>query len=134
MITTDMSSYLQTEGVGTVGIDIFKGFIPETPNDCVVVFQRGGQPPMPYQFTTKVELPELHVIVRADGDTAYEDAMEKANDVMVALHTLWEQTINGRRYLWVRALSSPTLLRYDYSMKPPHVYVAIDFQIVKEFE
>lgn len=134
MLTTDLAAYLQTAGVGTVGTDIFKGFLPETPNDCVVLFQRGGQPPEVVNTVPRIEYPELHVIIRADGDTAYEDAMDKANDVMVALHAIGEVTINTRRYLYVRALSSPTLMRYDYSQKPPHVYVAIDFQVFKEVE
>ena len=134
MITTDIAAYLQTAGLGTVGTDIFKGYIPESPNDCTVLFQRGGQPPEVVRTPVALEYPELHVIVRRDGDTAYEDAMGMANDIMIALHTLYEQTINARRYLYIRALSSPTLLRYDYSQRPPHVYVAIDFAVTKECE
>ena len=60
--------------------------------------------------------------------------MEKANDVMVALHAIGEQTLTGTRYLYIRALGSPALLRYDYSNKPPLCYVVIDFLCVKEVD
>lgn len=132
MITTDIAAYLQTVGIGTVGTDIFKGYMPDAPNDCIVLYQRGGRSPEVVQTSPKLEYPELHIIVRADGDTAYDDAMTRANSIMTALHTMAEQTINAHRYLYLRALSSPVLMRFDYSQKPPHVLVAIDFEVTKE--
>lgn len=132
MLTTDMASALQSAGVGTTGTNMWLGFLPDTPTASIALYQRGGYVPMMIQSTSYgIERPELHVIIRSD---TYDNAMEKANDVMVALHNLPDQTINGRRYLHVRCLGSPTFLYADYSNSPPHFYVAVDFVCVKEFE
>ena len=128
MITDDIAAYLATQGVGTVGTDIVKGFLPDTPGDCVAVYQKGGYAPIqPFS----IERPQLHVVVR--GST-YDNAQQKANDIYVILHRAWELTLSGRRYLYIRALTSPTYLYTDYSERDPHVYFAIDFIVTKENE
>ena len=38
----DLAEYLEDQAVGTVGTDIFKGFMPPTPNSCVTIYDAGG--------------------------------------------------------------------------------------------
>ena len=134
MITEDIGTYLASVGIGTVGATIFYGYYPHTPNDLVSLYQSAGTPPEVVNTSPRIEYPELHVVCRGSGDTAYSIAMEKAQDVMVALHAIGERTLSGTRYLYIRALGSPALLRYDYSNKPPLAYCVIHFQVVKEVD
>lgn len=38
----DFASYLQDQGVGTVGTDIFVNQLPDTPANCIAVYATGG--------------------------------------------------------------------------------------------
>lgn len=130
MLVDDIASHLQTAGVGTVGTDIFKGHIPDDDasssyNDCIALFPHGGDPP---ELVGGLENPRLTVRVR---NTSYSAGMSKANAVMVALHTLNEKTLNGHRYLFVRAVSSLTHLGRDHRGRN---LFSIDFIATKEME
>lgn len=130
MLVDDIASHLQTAGVGTVDTDIFKGHIPDDDantgsSDCIALFPYGGDPP---ELVGEIENPRLTVRVR---NTSYSAGMSKANAVMVALHTLNEQTLNGHRYLFIRAASSLTHLGRDHRGRN---LFSIDFIATKEIE
>lgn len=130
MLVDDIASYLQTSSVGTVDADLFKGHMPDDDasssyNDCIALFPYGGDPP---ELVGDIENPRLTVRVR---NTSYSSGMSKANTVMTTLHTLNEQTIEGHRYLFIRAVSSPTHLGRDHRGRN---LFSIDFMVTKETE
>lgn len=98
----DIEKYLISKGVATVtGIDIFKGGLPEEPDDCISLQQYGGEPP----DTLGYEKPGLQIFVRS---ASYLAAKAKAKKIDKALHCLTNITLDsGERYLSFFAQQSP---------------------------
>lgn len=68
---TDIGNYLQTQGLGTLGVDLFVGMLPTKPDICISVLDAPGRSPDPrYQR----DEPSLQILVRGarrDYDVAY---------------------------------------------------------------
>lgn len=150
---TEISAYLATQDIGTVGTDIFLGLLPDQPDNCIALFEYAGSPP---DLHWNGEYPGLQVRVRG---TSYAAARAKIGDVMGALHGLYEQVLPGTkteggggeegsdgnggaagngdeapagtRYLLIRARGSPEVLRRDASDR---VEFVLNFEIIKERE
>ena len=91
-----VGDYLQSEGHGTLGTDLFLAVMPASPDACVCVFETPGFAP---QFTMgsavwAVDQPGLQVICRGErGD--YPGARDKADAVRAELAAVLEQTVSG---------------------------------------
>lgn len=120
----DIAAKLAAESVGTVGTDIFIGVMPDTPDDCLVLNEYGGE--APDLIGTYVERPNCQVRVRNDE---YTTGRAKCASVIEALHTLGDTTLSGTRYLWVQARQSPIYLGRDE--KKRHEW-SVNFAVVKE--
>lgn len=69
----EVVDYLETEGVGTFGTDLFIGYEPTTPTNTVTLYPTGGRPPK----TDGKEYPSIQVRIRSeDYPTGYNKAME----------------------------------------------------------
>jgi hypothetical protein len=116
VVLDDIASYLQTQGVGTVGTDLFKAMLPDTPDACVAVLEFGGDEPVDtYSVTAgtiKVERPALQIICRAAQDD-YSAARTKAESAYKQLHNLGPATLSGTVYLGVKAREAPFTLGRD---------------------
>lgn len=91
-----VGDYLQAQGQGTLGTNLFLAVMPESPDACVCVFETAGFAP---QFTMgsaamAVDQPGLQVICRAArGD--YPGARDKADAIRRLLGAVLEQTISA---------------------------------------
>lgn len=65
MMLADIGKYLQENGLGTVGKDIFIGAFPAKPNNCLSLFEYQGRAPNQMAGTTT---PGLQVVSRAKQD------------------------------------------------------------------
>jgi hypothetical protein len=119
----DIGTYLQDQGVGTVGTDIFLGLMPDQPDNCIALFEYAGSPP---DLHWNGEYPGLQVRVR---NKSYAAARTKIGEAMIALHGLHEQTLSGTRYLLIRARGSPEVLKRDANNR---VELFVNFEIIKE--
>lgn len=45
MLLDELASYMQTNGIGTLGTDLFAGQLPESPDACVALYEYGGLAP-----------------------------------------------------------------------------------------
>lgn len=110
MLLDDIATYLEAKGIVTVGTDLFKGELPEIPDNCVALFEYAGQPP---EIPTAIDYPGLQVRVR---DKSYSAARAKTDAIYKLLHTLANTTLSGTRYLSIFAVqSSPVPLGRDSS-------------------
>ena len=125
MLIDDIGSYLATAGIGTLGSSIFLGNMPDAPDNAIALYQYSGNAP---ELVGNLESPRLTVRVR---NTGYSAGMEKAQDILDALHTLADQTIGGTRYLYVRATGSVNHLGRDNDNS---ALFTIDFIVAKELE
>lgn len=123
MLLDDIASHLQSQGIGTVGTNIFKGLLPDQPDNCIALFEYAGSPP---DLHWEGEYPGLQVRVR---NKSYSAGREKIGSVVSKLHGLCEQTINSTRYLLLKANQSPGGLGRDANGRNEWV---VNFTVIKE--
>lgn len=79
-ILDQLADYLSNQGLGTAGVDIFTGYLPQSPDSCLAIIDTGG----PVQ---DIDIPlkdiTFQVIVR---DTNYTDGRTAMDSVRDALH------------------------------------------------
>ena len=120
---TEISAYLKGQGIGTPGTDIFLGLMPDEPDNCIALFEYAGSPP---DLHWAGEYPGLQVRVR---NTSYAAGREKIEEVVTELHGAHELTLNGTRYLLIKARGSPEVLKRDNNNR---VELFVNFEIIKE--
>jgi hypothetical protein len=125
MLATDIAEYLEDQSIGTVGTDIFVGQMPDTTSNAIAIYEYAGTPP---ECVGHVENPRLVVRVR---NTIYANARSKARDILYALHTKADSTIESHSYLYIRAVGSINYLGRDAENR---VLFSIDFLASKIME
>lgn len=110
----DTAEYLEDQLVGTVGTNIFMGFMPPTPTACVVLYDAGGT----YQ-PQGIDVPwsehRLEVRVRAETHAA---ATTLANSALTALDHKAALTMNSSTVVhWLRPEHPPAILEYDHQRR-----------------
>jgi hypothetical protein len=119
----EIGTYLQSQGIGTLGADLFLGLMPDQPDNCVTLFEYAGSPP---DLHWAGEYPGLQVRVR---NKSYAAARAKIREIAKELHGLHEQTLSGTRYLLIKARGSPEVLKRDANNR---VELFVNFEIIKE--
>lgn len=101
----------------TAGVDLFHIRMVPEPDDCVVVLDNPGGPPLLTlrQSTSNYYHSSVTVYVR---NTDYETAWEQAFDIMTILHGKNGETVASTYYALIRAQNDPQLLRYDENDRP----------------
>jgi hypothetical protein len=128
LLLDDIAGYLQTQGIGTVGKDLFKGYMPDQPDNMIALFEYAGSP-MELTMGTgdpTLERPGLQVRVR---NKLYPVGRAKVEQVVDVLHGLTEQVLGGKRYLLIRANQSPESIGLDASNRSELV---VNFSVLKE--
>lgn len=123
MLLNDIGTYLQAQGVGSVGTDMFLSLMPDQPDNCVVLFEYAGSPP---DLHWPGEYPGLQVRVRYK---TYAAGRTKIGQIMQLLHGLHEKDLSGTRYLLIKARGCPEVLKRDGSNR---IEWFINFEIIKE--
>ena len=75
MMLNDIGTYLQYQGIGTLGADLFLGLMPDQPDNCIALFEYAGSPP---DLHWNGEYPGLQVRVR---NKSYAAARTKIGEV-----------------------------------------------------
>ena len=119
----EIGAYLQSQGIGTLGANVFLGLMPDQPDNCIALFEYAGSPP---DLHWDGEYPRLQVRVR---DKSYAAARAKIGTVAALLHGLHEQVLSDTRYLLIKALGSPEVLKRDNNNR---VELFVNFEIIKE--
>ena len=105
MLLDDISDLLTT---GSVTTEIYKGFMPEQPDNAFVLTESAGQGPIKAMAGSPgqaaLEVAGLQVIRRSPS---YQTARNDMQTVMDLLDGLSERTINATRYSYVEALQVP---------------------------
>jgi len=107
MLLDEIGAYLQAQGVGTAGTDLFLSGLPDAPDTALAILETGGFEP---DLAAPMDNPTFQIMSRA-GD--YFVARTRAKAAYDALHGLAETVLSGRRYLLIRAMQSPTYIGVD---------------------
>lgn len=127
MLLDDIATYLAGKNLGTVGTDIFKGFYPDQPDNCISLFEYAGSPTeLTMCGSPTLERPGLQVRVR---DKDYSAGRARIGRVVDYLHGLAGTTLGSTRYLLIRANQSPESMGTDANNRSEFV---VNFSIIKE--
>ena len=109
----DLRDWLTSEGVTT---QIYRGFMPELPDDALQIIETGGMPPVHAMSSAAgnavEERPSVQLIRRSPS---YERARAEMQVIFRLLDGAGDKTVNGTRYKWVSALQQPFALPRDES-------------------
>lgn len=113
----DMCEYLEDEGVGTIGTDLFVSELPAGKTDGMVVTQYPGAPPELVCGTQgiRLDMPRFQFRCRYASEAT---AITKAEAAATALAKVENQSIEGTRYRSVIVLQTPGLLYRDENNAP----------------
>lgn len=105
---TDLGTYLQTQGAGTIGTTMFYGGLPETVTDCIALLE---QPGLRQQNSASGDMtlikPEFGVRVRnLSGSTA----KSKAESIHALLNMKVNSTIGSTYFKRIQAISEPSII------------------------
>lgn len=96
----------------TVKDNLYVGREPDSPDNCVTIFDTPGGPPQLVLGTDGNEyyFPTIQVRVRNND---YRIGYNLAHDIMVSLHARGQQTWGGTLYSVIKAMADPALLNWD---------------------
>ena len=109
----DIATYIDAQLAAlTIGTNLFIGRMPETPDQCVVVYEYGGTGPTNTLGTggAIIESPRIQISTRATNYTAAETL---ARSVWGVLEGIANKTLSGTLYQRVTAIQSPFPLERD---------------------
>jgi len=75
LLIQEVAEYLENASVGTRGTDIFVSSLPESPDNCIALFENSGVEANKY---VPLENPSFQVLIR---NTSYATGRAKAEDV-----------------------------------------------------
>ncbi len=123
MMLNEIGTYLQSQGIGTLGANLFLGLMPDQPDNCIALFEYAGSPP---DLHWNGEYPGLQVRVR---NKSYAMARAKIEQIRDLLHGLHDKKLSGTRYLLIKARGNPEILKRDANNR---VELFVNFEIIKE--
>jgi len=120
----DIGAYLQTNGIGTLGTDIFyESFDPVTSN-CIALFAQAGQiPKTTLRNTLTLKRPELGVRVKNQDDTT---AHTKAEAIYNLLNHTYNTSMRSTRFKSIKAIAEPFFV--SQSKNDTYIY-SINFSL-----
>lgn len=111
----DIATYIDTELASlTLGTNLFIGRMPDTPDNCVTLYEYGGSVPDNTMGTSapSLENPSIQVAVRS---TTYAGAVTTIRSIWDKLEAVVDEDLSGTRYNRISANQSPFPLDRDTS-------------------
>lgn len=98
-LISDIADYLATQGLGTVGTDIFFSYLPDAGDNILAVLDTGGVQPDIYIPTKD---PTFQIFIRS---STYSAGRTKMDSVRTALHNKYNTTIGSYYFYFIQANS-----------------------------
>lgn len=98
MVLQDLTLFLEQQGIGTRGTDIFYGNMPPTPDAVVVLYEYGGVSETDMgRGRIRAEYPMVQVAVRGARQD-YDTPRTRIKAVLDAFATIGDTLVNGVTY------------------------------------
>lgn len=120
MMLDEIAKYLSDKGLVTVGVDLFKSFMPNDPFTVTTIYEYPGSRNQFTFGTTSAaawERPRLQVVSRS---TSYATARKKIESIYSALELVANQTLAptstavGSLYIRIQPIQAPFTMGIDY--------------------
>lgn len=114
-----LADQLATDGVGTVGTNIYIGLMPTSPDLCLALYEYSGDPPLEafQDGGASLDQPSVQVMARA-GRNDYPSARTLMLNARNSLTAVTNVTIGSVRFLRVRDISAINALGGDEKDRP----------------
>jgi len=99
------------------GTDIFYARMPTDPQDCIVIYDNAGPPPMLQYIKSRSTYEYAAVMVRV-RNTNYDGAYESIEAIRIYLHGLHGVEINDSHYTLIQAVNAVGVLHFDENDRP----------------
>lgn len=115
----EIAKYLQDNSLGTLGTDLFTGFMPDSPDLCTVIYETGGAAPEGQFGVNGIAFENPSIAIHVRGVTNdYDTPRARIESVYRKLQQLWATTItasgSGPTYYYsTQAIQSPQVLSRD---------------------
>lgn len=96
----DIAIELSNAGLGTVGINIFKSYLPDKDIEAIGVFDTGGV--QPDKEITDIKSPTFQILIRAN---TYNSGKSTLNSVRSRLHGVHNRTLSGTYFYFIHAIA-----------------------------
>lgn len=93
-LISDIATHLETNGLGTVGTNIFYSYIPDIDGNVIAVLDTGG--PQPNVDIKELKEPTFQIFIR---NSSYASGKSQLDSVRSLLHRLIETTIGSTYFL-----------------------------------
>lgn len=128
MLLDDLMLDLEAAGIAQLEVNAFKGTLPESPDACLALLEYpGGEPEFIHNTPGVVglERARCQLTVR---DADYQTGRSRIETAAARLSLIVNRTLGAARYVRVRPLQSPFLLRMDANNRP---VFAVNFEVRK---
>lgn len=99
-LVSDIATYLQTNGLGTVGTDIFYSYIPDVDGNVIAVIDTGG--PTPNVDIQDISNPTFQIFIR---NSDYATGKASLDSIRALLHLKLQTTIGSTDFMSIFAQS-----------------------------
>jgi hypothetical protein len=114
----DVAENLEDDAVGTVGTSIFAGFLPDSPDSAIAVYDAGGSQ-IPHGHECPWAEHRLEVRVRAASDSS---ALTLAASVLASLGWKMKETWNGSlQVIWCEPEDTFSRLEVDQRRRVTYI-------------
>lgn len=132
-----VASYLASANIGlTVGTNLFKATLPDSPDVAVAIFEWGGQENVktfaPLPGMAILERPVFQVLVRGARENVVAGSYSAARALAESIYRKLDGyvgTLSNVSYKAIVCESNPYYIQTDYNARP---HIGMDFQAVKE--
>ena len=125
-IGKDIAEMLQTDIDGlTIGTNLFVTALPNSPMDCISVYETSSQEPEVTQDKETIWNDAVQVLVRA---TSFITAHTRCQQVINSLHTFSNELWNDTFYMQIRMVNGPNSLMGQGEGKAHFLY-SLNFRI-----
>lgn len=105
-LISDLTDYLEDQGIGTIGTDLFDNYLPDNGTNGVAVIDTGG-PEQDHHIPTGQYTFQIYIRHRT-----YALAKASLDSVRTALHQVVDTTIGSTHFMYIMAASGGGLT-YD---------------------
>lgn len=96
----DIAIELSNAGLGTIGVNIFKSYLPDTDTEAIAVLDTGGV--KPEAEIPDMKSPTFQIFIRSSGYTAGKNRL---NTIRSRLHAVQNRTLSGTYFYFIHAQS-----------------------------
>lgn len=119
MILEALGDHIQTNGLGTLGTNLYLGKMPASPDYCITLFEYEGMQPLENMGSApySIDMPRIQVMVRGARDD-YPTARDGLQAIRELLAGITDVTISSTKILRVASVGSLIPLGLDDKDRP----------------